>query len=381
MNHTIRLAPHACFGLLLLIASGTGCTSVLTSASLRDLVWDGDEHAAEAAATASDGEAAEPDTTPAGGDAADASAEATAEADAQRREAAIDEAVTRLAKLGHLDDAARTTLMETLDRTQQEDWPAVIDAFAQTLADTQPPAVADARPERSEPVADTSPAPASKKEADAHLVAKADLDATTAADPARAPEPAEPTRPGPTETAPTAMPAKPEEPTGDSAGDTVGPEPPSAAVVDGASEPSPADGAAAPAPPLAMQNACFATRVQAWGVVERFAADRFRPGQEVIVYFELDGLSAGESPAGHTTCIDATLRLVAADGKLLHDWSFEPIAETCRARRHDYFARYVVRLPETAPAGSCRIECDVTDTLSGQVATMSLPLEILAADR
>jgi hypothetical protein len=111
--------------------------------------------------------------------------------------------------------------------------------------------------------------------------------------------------------------------------------------------------------------------------VDRFAADRFRPGQDVIVYFELAGLSASESPAGHTTCIDSTLRLVAADGTVLHAWSFEPIAESCRARRHDYFARYVVRLPETAAAGACRLELGVTDTLSGQVASATLPLELL----
>jgi hypothetical protein len=97
----------------------------------------------------------------------------------------------------------------------------------------------------------------------------------------------------------------------------------------------------------------------------------------VIVYFELAGLSATESAAGHTTCIDSTLRLVAADGTVLHTWSFEPIAETCQARRRDYFARYVVRLPETANAGGCRMELGVVDTLSGKVASATLPLELL----
>jgi len=204
-------------------------------------------------------------------------------------------------------------------------------------------------------------------EADTHVVAKADLDRRTAGDvpPASGPIAA---------AAPHLAPAAPAE-----AGVTQ-PTPPdekSTTSVEKQPEPKPA-AEPPPAPPLAIQNACFATRVQAWGVVDRFATDRFRAGQELIVYFELDGLSAGESPAGHTTCIDAALRLVTDDGRVLHDWTFEPIAETCRARRHDYFARYVVRLPETAAAGSCRIECVVTDTLSGQEATTSLPLEIVA---
>ena len=333
------------------IACGQGCTSVLSTASLRELVWDGGEpHAAETAAVASDSTESE---AAAGDDASaedDAGAAASTALDAERREAAIDEAVERLAKLGAIDEAARVTLVQTLERTAPEDWPAVIDAFAESL----PPAT--------------------------HVAAKADLDTVAGSTAESAPEPEplapatadEPTAgsPGPS-AATAALPAEHEAPIVTVAV-PVEPEPV------GAPEPRPAPNAPPPADAaLAIENACFATRVQAWGVVERFAADRFRPGQEVIVYFELAGLSASESAAGHTTCIDSTLRLVAADGTVLHTWRFEPIAETCQARRHDYFARYVVRLPESAAAGDCRMELGVVDTLSGKVASATLPLELL----
>jgi hypothetical protein len=336
--------------LALSIACGQGCTSVLSTASLRDLVWDGGEpHAAETAAVASDStesEAAAGDDASAGdeGGAADSAA-----LDAERREAAIDEAVERLAKLGAIDEAARATLVQTLERTAPEDWPAVIDAFAESL----PPA--------------------------AHVAAKADLDSGEGPTAEPAPEPGPmvaanadiPPADGPAPSAAKAAMPDDEAPIVTVAV-PVEPEPAAAP------EPLPAPNAPAPADAaLAVENACFATRVQAWGVVERFAADRFRPGQEVIVYFELAGLSATESAAGHTTCIDSTLRLVAADGTVLHTWSFEPIAETCQAQRRDYFARYVVRLPESAATGGCRMELGVIDTLSGKVASATLPLELL----
>jgi hypothetical protein len=35
--------------------------------------------------------------------------------------------------LGRLDDAAKTTLVETLQQTAQEDWPVVVAAFAESL--------------------------------------------------------------------------------------------------------------------------------------------------------------------------------------------------------------------------------------------------------
>lgn len=368
VNEPMTISPARCFPLVALLALGmTGCTSVLTSASLRDLVWDGEDHAAEAAASAGD-EAQSPAGLPSS-EVDEAGSEATpdapAAAEAQRREAAIEEASARLAKLGHIDADARAALAETLDRTDQEDWPAVIAAFAESLADTQQAPAAD------EPVEDAL------ESAEPHVAAKADLD-SAAQRGATAPEEklaaeagggagAQPPLPPMTGAAPRADTDVPPEPVEATPGEGA------VAVDQPQAPPVPAG-----APPLAVQNACFASRVQAWGVVDRFAADRFRPGQEVIVYFELAGLSAGESPAGHTTCIDAALRLVAADGRELHAWSFEPIAETCRARRHDYFARYVVRLPEQAAVGPCRIEVDVTDTLSGQVAKATLPLEVLS---
>lgn len=318
---------RACVLIVLLSACGPGCTSILSTASLRDLVWDGGEHAAEAAETVTD---ISPDEEVTGDD--PPATDDSQAVDTERREAAIDEAVARLAKLGAIGEAARTTLVNTLEHTAPEDWPAVIDAFAESLP---PP--------------------------DAHVVAKADLDAAAeSAELAIEPE------------QPAASPPVPE-PQASNEAPTVTVATP--VVIEPSDAPSPE---ASPAEPeLTIQNACFATRVQAWGIVDRFAADRFRPGQELIVYFELAGLSAGESPAGHTTCIDSTLRLVAADGTVLQTWSFEPIAETCRARRHDYFARYVVRLPDTVAAGACRVDLGVTDTLSGRIAEATLPLEIV----
>ena len=73
--------------------------------------------------------------------------------------------------------------------------------------------------------------------------------------------------------------------------------------------------------------------------------------------------------------------LVAADGTTVRDWSFEPIAETCASQRRDYFARYVIRLPEAAAAGAFRLDIEVVDTLAGTTSRTSLPLEIGAESR
>lgn len=322
--------------------SSSGCTSAISTAYLRDTFWDLAEHASEEEPESElpDSDAAEP--------VSEAEAADTAAADEQRRKAAIDEAVARLAKIGALDPAARDTLMETLQRTQQEDWPVVVEAFASSLAASEPVVVSD-----EETTADVVPVVAAS-----HVVAKADLDdAVVSSTPEQRPLP---------------LPSEPTPPTSP----PVAPDP---APAPSATPPAPAPPEAAAA--FAVRNACFATRVQAWGVLDRFPEARFRAGQEVIVYFELDQLSSGQSAAGYTTCIDASLSLRSADGRVLRDWSFEPIAETCASKRHDYFARYVVRIPEDAPAGECRLELIVVDTLAGATARESLPLEIAGDSR
>lgn len=365
-----RLVILAC----IVTASGTGCTSVISSAYLRDAFWESTEHAAQ------------PEDEPDGDNPIDEAALAAADED--RRAAAIEEAVSRLSRLGALDDATRTTLIETLQRTAQEDWPVVVDAFAESLGQS------GQTPTEPTVAAATTPEP--------HIVAKADLDAALtserlAADlasaetdlPDDAPEAdVNPHADSEDRPAPILEAGHPEQ-----VAVPVASDPDESGTVTEVAlvAPFPSEPPQPPEPPgsplgpdtekpraeLAIRNACFATRVQAWGVVDRFPADEFQPGQDVIVYFELDGLTAGESPAGHTTCIDTSLRLTATDGTTLQDWSFEPIAETCRARRHDYFARYVVRMPAQA-RGECQLAVAVTDTLSGAVAEAMLPLAIAA---
>jgi hypothetical protein len=325
---------------LLVVAAGitlqAGCTSALSTAYLRDALWDVAEHAAESAADVAKGDdASTPDARErvAGDVAAD-------RADADRRQAAIEEAVERLSRIGTLDAAAQTALVETLQATQQEDWPVVIEAFSATLTESHP---AKAKAEQ-----------ASEQRPQPHVVAKT----TTGAGPE---EPAAATAVS------SAIVVAPEPP--------VAPAAPSSPAATPAPGPPPEPPAAAVAPRFTVRNACFASRVRGWGDVQRFPEARFRPGQEVIVYFELDGLSAAESAAGFRTSIDTALRLVGADGRELHAWNFDPITETCPARRHDYFARYVLRLPESA-AGPCRLEVAVTDSLAGTAATATLPCTV-----
>ena len=354
--HCLRpLLAAACLPL------ASGCTSAITTAYLRDTLWQFSEHAAEetpdTAATAGGPASA--------GNAGGAGASTTA-ADAARKTAAIEEAVGRLSRIGTLDAVTRGVLVETLERTQPEDWPVVVETFAESLQTAAP------QPETTETPEPVTDRPAARPTA--HTVAKTAVDRGP---PEAVPPAAESETPPASTAAGTVMPAA-APPAAPPAPPVIAAEP----VPKTPAEPpprAPAEPTAAPvATGLAIRNACFASRVQAWGVVDRFASHRFRPGQDLIVYFELDNLAARAGEDGHTTCIDTSLRLLGPDGGQIHAWSFEPIAETCAARRRDYFARYVLRIPETATPGPCALDIGVRDTLGETTATATLPLVIAA---
>ena len=339
--------PLLAIALTTMLTGVTGCTSALTTASLRGLPWDTADKQAdvadETAAVAADSDSKESDDT-----------EAPVDHDA-RRAAAIEEAIARLSKVGCLDEQTQATLMATLQNTATEDWPVVVAEFAAALTKASTDTTAAhvvAKVDIAAPAPVSAPVPS--------LSSDATPEPAPAHEPAAAPEPVAAATD--ITAAPTADPDA-----------SPAPEPAETAAVPPASEPATA---AEPAPGVSIRTACFASRVQAWGVFDRFPADRFSPGQEVIVYVELDDLAATTAADGHTTCIDAALRLVAADGRTLTDWNFEPIAETCASRRRDYFARFVVRIPETATAGRAHVALTVTDTLAGKTVETTLPLEI-----
>lgn len=481
---------HACPGLLgvstgfhplllaalvaALAAGATGCTSSLTAIALRDAMREiaeygqhRDDRREDAAdeAFADDGETE----------------------DLLSLEEALDSAVTRLAAVGRLDTEARQMLLETLESTNQTDWPIVIESFASSLEDhaksqeaidqiaehlaaeagedeTSPTegalltadgeaetvaSVVDVADDEVDQVALETPAEEEAEEAlavaseepreeaplemvgplsvggdetivETEPVGDEPLENVAAVepDPAGALEPvsppalaavatetaapitestlAEQSSPPATEPTPAESLAEVAEP---SPAPTVAAKPNVAAAVaervttairelpvsEGAGL-SPEEtmrqleaalAAARRQAPLRVDNPCFAWQVRAWGDVERCDVSRFCVGQQVIVYFEVDNLTADAGPDGHATKLDTELRLVNVSGECLHEWSFPPLAECCPAPRRDYFARYILEVPSDVAPGPLRLEMTVRDLVGGKSTDVALPLEVV----
>jgi hypothetical protein len=411
---------------LAILVSQAGCMSALTATTLREALRETAasmsashdlDHASRSAPRRDDADAdmAEGDT-PADTIADD---DATIDTSDEAMEKVIDNAVARLSAAGGIDPATQELLIQTLEKTPPQDWAVVVNEFAATLeaarGDSAREAAADAPAPTVgglvNPVVPPAPSiPAPPAPLDLTAIEPAPIVAAPLTAPAPAAAPASPV--APPAAAPVAPPAAPPVATVQA---VAAPQPaaPTAPVQPAVAliEPAPvvvavlhtpvAEPTVPPAPPEpeafaetsapvadrvepapagpAVNNPCFATRVRGWGQVERFPSAAFRPGQEVIVYFELDRLRIRSGDDGHTTAVDTDFRLLDAGGTRVGQWTFEPIEETCPAPRRDYFVRYFLRIPDDAKPGPHRLEWAVTDTLAGATRQAHLDLEVVAA--
>jgi hypothetical protein len=370
------------------LAVQVGCTSAITSATLREALRQ------TAASVSSRDDAATPqadDATTVAEKPVAAPREEIPEEPVPSLEEAIDRAVARLASTGGVDDATRAVLVQTLQTTRPRDWPAVVDEFVAALeAGRAAPATEPVAPSPARAVAASrgvEPAPASPgADVKAPVDGPAPLRFPASTTELVAPPPQPTAAPSPLPT--TVRAARPIVRPMVTAVAMAMAQPPAArieliepATGQPTADPdpvSPTEESAGDGP--VVRNACFATRVRAWGVVDRFPRAAFSPGQEVLVYFELEHLLARQSAAGHTTGVDTAFRLVTAAGEQVQDWAFPPLVETCHAPRRDYFVRYFLTMPAGLPAGQYRLEFLVTDTLAGGSTESALDLEIVAAE-
>ena len=395
-----------------LVAMNAGCTSSLTAIALRDAMREIAEYGrrGEKAVEEADDRQLADDADP---------------EDLMSLEEALDSAVTRLAAVGRLDAEARQMLLETLESTSQEDWPIVIESFASSLeeiakgndaieqvAETLEAEADDAVVPEEMPADELVAAVDSDEIPAEELVAAVDPDEVTelaeaaeagdvetAVEPpaetiseltAPAKEPAEPSLIAVSDTD-TAAEAQPEASTSDAIPGLLADrvtsairelpvsETPALSPEETMQRLEEALAVARRQSPLRVGNPCFAWQVRAWGDVERCDVSRFHTGQQVIVYFEVENLTSDVQPDGHATKLDTELRLVNVSGECLHEWSFPPLAESCPAPRRDYFARYILEVPDGIAPGPLRLEMKVNDLLGQKSADVALPLEVVGA--
>ena len=130
--------------------------------------------------------------------------------------------------------------------------------------------------------------------------------------------------------------------------------------------------------PLRISTLKMCKKVHGFGNTEPLPSVNLKPGQEVLLYCEIDGLQDEETAGGVRSRIATKVAIVSATDQ--HEIAKVDLGEqndVCAHRRRDFFANYRVKIPANAPAGTYEIRVLMTDLLAKRETSNTLEIKIV----
>ncbi len=124
---------------------------------------------------------------------------------------------------------------------------------------------------------------------------------------------------------------------------------------------------------LSIKNTAFCEQISYFGNYQKFARDEFTPGQEVLLYAEIENFNTEQTADGeHRTLLRSVIDILGANGQTRWHKTFAATEDRCRNPRRDYFHNYQFVIPDRLPLGPHTLKLTVVDDLSGKQASYSL---------
>lgn len=124
---------------------------------------------------------------------------------------------------------------------------------------------------------------------------------------------------------------------------------------------------------LLVRNIAFCTEVRSYGITKPFESHQFSPGQEVLLYAEIENFKSESTPEGYHTALKSSYEIVDSQGRSVSQHEFPLTEEHCQNVRRDFFIRYFLRLPEKpVDEGTYTLRLTIEDTLAQKTGQASI---------
>jgi hypothetical protein len=130
---------------------------------------------------------------------------------------------------------------------------------------------------------------------------------------------------------------------------------------------------------LVVKNLHFCTEVKGYGSFVTFQEDEFRPGQEVLLYCEVENFKSELREKGYHTALKARYEVFNASGERVADKDLGLKDEHCQNRRRDFFVPYFILMPKQVPSGKCQLKLTLEDVHAGQTGEATIEFSISAS--
>jgi len=128
--------------------------------------------------------------------------------------------------------------------------------------------------------------------------------------------------------------------------------------------------------PLLVRNASFAKEVKSFGDITPFEKTELSPGQEVLLYAELENFKSEETPKGFHTQFRGSYEIFDARGQRVTAQELGKTEEYCRNHRRDFFLVYNFRLPQRIYNGRHTLQLTVEDLHGQKIGQTSLEFTV-----
>ncbi len=127
---------------------------------------------------------------------------------------------------------------------------------------------------------------------------------------------------------------------------------------------------------LHVKSLAICTEVTSFGVYKSFEKLEFQPGQEVLLYAEVDNFKAESTDKGYHTSLKSSYQIVDAHGGRVAEQEFAVTEEHCQNPRRDFFIRYFVWMPKRIYPGKYTLQLTIEDALSHKIGQGSIDFTI-----
>lgn len=128
----------------------------------------------------------------------------------------------------------------------------------------------------------------------------------------------------------------------------------------------------------ALQINCieFCSQVDGYGAITKFPKNQFQPDQELLLYCELENVTAETVRNGFETRIKGSYELRDAQGKRVLEQSLPMEPDICEHQRRDHFLVYKIFMPASIPEGKYELQLTMEDLHGNKFAVSKTEFEI-----
>lgn len=127
---------------------------------------------------------------------------------------------------------------------------------------------------------------------------------------------------------------------------------------------------------LELRSLAFCTEIEAYGQIKEFDRNRFRAGQEVILYCEIENFASHRGGQGYETHLQGSYSVYDENNQKIFSQLLPADKQVSRNYLRDYFIAYQMPLPKNLDAGKFRLELTMEDVNGQKYGQASIPFEI-----